>query len=225
MHEVELAEGAPVEIPVQLRRVRGDAQPIDLLEEGTVLIGQPMIRRLTAEGVSDAELAAFIRSEARTWDYYLMAMSCTFVSSDKQKVVEGRVRISFPPETQATSHSMDPLLLEEIRQLSHRITLTVPCVIVNPELTYQGDRNKKEAAVTAQGEGRSRFGWTFNALNGRPLHGVQRLRVVVRVPAGEVTAGQIDVAASMRHSKFSMNVFTYESSPKQTRDALGFRLQ
>jgi hypothetical protein len=213
MIELELPEGEPVPLPLNLRTVRGrPAPPAPYRLDNRIAVGRPHIRRLTpADAGSDAELARFIESEAAAWDYFLVALSCTFVSDDEQRLATAWLRLTLTTPGDGdgpVACSMDPLVLDEIRALPFTIKLTVPCVI-SSEVSIQGDRGKREIAVQALYEGTANPAWTFAETSTKRLHGVQRLRLVVRGPAAQPVNGDIDVGATVRYRRLGMDTLSY----------------
>jgi len=205
MIELELTEGPGVDIPLDLRTVRGrpapDA-PAQLL--GRVVVGAPRARLLTpADAGADPELHRFIEAEASTSSYYLVALSCTFVSDDEQRLADAWLRIDL---NGAIAQSMEPVSLEKITELSYHVKISIPCVI-NSEFTVSGKKNKRESAVQALYEGTSTPAWTFTETSSTALHGLQRLRMIVRAAAGQHVQGAITVGANVRHKR--LGVFPY----------------
>lgn len=205
MIEVELTEGPGVDVPLDLRTVRGRPVPdIPARLAGRVVVGSPRARLLTpADADTDQDLRRFIEAEARTSSYYLVALSCTFVSDDQQRLADAWLRIDLDG---AVAQSMEPVSLEEITELSYNIKIGVPCVI-NSELTVGGKKDKVESAVQALYEGTSTPAWTFTETSSRALHGLQRLRMIVRAAAGHYAQGTISVGANVRHKR--LGVFPY----------------
>jgi hypothetical protein len=119
---------------------------------------------------------------------------------------------------------MDPLVLDEIRALPYSIKLTVPCVI-NSEISLQGTRGKHETAVQALYEGTSKPAWTFAETSTKPLHGIQRLRLVVRAPAGTPVQGRIEVGATVRHHRLGTSTFSYTTPATDLPESFPFDLR
>lgn len=139
MIELELPEGSPVEVPLDLRTVRGRPVPnAPARLAGRVVVGRPRSRRLAADAGADQELQQFIESEASKWDYHLIALSCTFVSDDEQRLADAWLRVNLSNPDNASdspvAHSMEPVTLEEIRELSYSVKLSVPCIL-NSEIS------------------------------------------------------------------------------------------
>ena len=153
MIELDLTEGNPVEIPLDLRTVRGRPAPdAPARLVGRVVVGTPRARLLTAADAGvDKELQQFIDAEASTSSYYLVVLSCTFVSDDEQRLADAWLRLDLDG---AVAQSMEPVALEEITELSYNVKIGVPCVI-NSEFTLGGKKNKRETAVQALYEGTS----------------------------------------------------------------------
>lgn len=205
MIELELTEGPGVDVPLDLRTVRGrpapDA-PAQLI--GRVVVGSPRARLLTpADAGADQELHKFIEAEASTSSYYLVALSCTFVSDDEQRLADAWLRIDLDGDV---AQSMEPVSLEDITELSYNIKIGVPCVI-NSEFTLGGKKNQRESAVQALYEGTSTPAWTFTETSSTALHGMQRLRMIVRATPGQHVQGTISVGANVRHKR--LGVFPY----------------
>ncbi|WP_117208562.1 hypothetical protein [Allorhizocola rhizosphaerae] len=225
MASIELSDGAPIAVPLHLRTERGrPTPPAELRADGRILIGKPQIRHLTADSFpDDRELSGFIASEASRCDYYLLGLSCTLISDEQESLALAWLRVNListgTGDDEPVAHSLDPLLLDEIRTLSYSVKLTVPCVIT-PEFAIQGERRTHQAAVTALGEGQSSFAWEFREIPGRPPHGVQRLRAVIRMPSSGTAEARIDAGATIRHRRLNMNAFSYFAPPKQLPDAL-----
>lgn len=202
MIELDLVEGHPVEIPLDLRTVRGRPAPdAPARLVGRVVVGTPRARLLTAaDAGADQELQQFIKAEASTSSYYLVVLSCTFVSDDEQRLADAWLRLDFDG---AVAQSMEPVTLEEITELSYNVKIGVPCVI-NSEFTLGGKKNKRETAVQALYEGTSTPAWTFAETASRPLHGLQRLRMIVRAPAGQLVRGTISIGANVRAKRLGV---------------------
>lgn len=215
MIELELPEGSPVEVPLNLRTVRGRPVPnAPAWLTGRVVVGRPRSRRLTAaDAGGDQELQQFIESEAGKWDYHLIALSCTFISDDEQRLADAWLRVNLSNPDNASdspvAHSMEPVILEEIRELSYSVKLIVPCIFFSSEISLGNKKNKPEAAVQAFYEGTSTPAWTFAETSTRPLHGLQRLRMVVRASAGQPLLGTIDIGANVRHRRLRLDPFSY----------------
>ncbi|MFI9550686.1 hypothetical protein [Nonomuraea endophytica] len=209
MTEIELSEDADVPVALRLRTVRGRPAPAaPFLLEGQVAIGTPTTRRLTAADAGpDEELAGFIAAESARWDYYLTALSCTFVSQEEAELASGWLRITLSGE-ESTAHSMDPMLLEEFADLSYSIKLVVPLVIES-EFGVDGARKKRRTAVEGLYDGTRTPSWVFHGSARAPVHGVQRLRLVVRTPAGLPAEGTIQAGASVRHKRLGLDLFSY----------------
>lgn len=114
MIELELPEGSPVEVPLDLRTVRGRPVPnAPARLAGRVVVGRPRSRRLAADAGADQELQQFIESEASKWDYHLIALSCTFVSDDEQRLADAWLRVNLSNPDNASdspvAHSMEPV--------------------------------------------------------------------------------------------------------------------
>jgi hypothetical protein len=92
-----------------------------------------------------------------------VALSCTFVSDDQQRLADAWLRIDL---NGAVAHSMEPVSLEEITELSYNIKIGVPCII-NSEFTVGGKKDKVESAVQALYEGTSTPAWTFTETSSR----------------------------------------------------------
>lgn len=213
MIELDLPEGESVPLPLDLRTIRGRPAPAAPFRlDGRIAVGRPHIRRLTsADAGSDGELARFIESESTAWDHFLVALSCTFVSDDEQRLATAWLRLTLTTPGDGdgpVASSMDPLVLDEIRVLPFTIKLTVPCVI-SSEVSLQGERGKREIAVQALYEGTARPAWTFAETSTRRLHGVQRLRLVVRGPVAQPVKGDIDVGATVRHRRLGTDALSY----------------
>ena len=214
MADLELPEGQQIPLRLELRTIRGRPAPAaPFLLDGRIAVGEPQVRRLTpADAGPDAELAHFIESESATWDYYLVALSCTFVSDNGQpQLATAWLRLTLTGQGDAgdpIAYSMDPLVLDEIQPLPYTIKLTVRCVI-SSEFSLQGDRGKRRSAVQALYEGTSKPAWTFARTPAKPLHGVQRLRLVVRAPASQLARGSIDVGATIRRRGLGANAPSY----------------
>jgi hypothetical protein len=202
MIELDLVEGHPVEIPLDLRTVRGRPAPdAPARLVGRVVVGTPRARLLTAaDAGADQELQQFIKAEASTSSYYLVVLSCTFVSDDEQRLADAWLRLDLDG---AVAQSMEPVTLEEITELSYNVKIGVPCVI-NSEFTLGGKKNKRETAVQALYEGTSTPAWTFAETASRPLHGLQRLRMIVRAPAGQPVRGTISIGANVRAKRLGV---------------------
>jgi hypothetical protein len=210
---LDLPDGEEVLLPLELRTERGrPAPPAPFEIHGRIAVGCPQVRLLTpADAGPDDELASFIRSQRSTWDYFLTTLSCTFVSADDERLATAWLRLSLagPADSEdPIACSMDPLALEEIRALPIQIKLAVPCVI-STEVAVQADRTRREVAVQALYEGTAHPAWTFAETATRRLHGVQRLRLVVRVPAGQAATGTLDVGATVRHRRLGTDAFPY----------------
>jgi hypothetical protein len=228
MSELELLEGEAVPLALELRTVRGRPTPeVPFRLDERIAVGLPQIRRLSpADAGPDAELAHFIESESAKWDYFLAALSCTFISDSNQLLVSAWLRLSLTCPSGSGSEgpiacSMDPLVLDEIRALPYTIKLTVPCVI-SSEISLQGDRAKHETAVQALYEGTDKPAWTFAETSAKRLHGVQRLRLVVRAPAGRPVKGSIEVGATVRHRRLGSDVFSYTAPATGLPESLQF---
>ena len=228
MIELELREGEAVPIPLDLRTVRGRPAPeLPFRLEGRIAVGRPQVRRLTpADAGPDAELAHFIESESPNWDYFLTALSCTFISDGDQALVTAWLRLSLScpgnnSDDGPMACSMDPLVLEEIRAIPYSIKLTVPCVIAS-EISLQGDRGKHEIAVQALYEGTDKPAWTFAETSTKRLHGIQRLRLIVRSPAGRPVEGSIDIGATVRHRRLGIDAFSYTAPATGLPESLQF---
>ena len=216
MIDLEMPDGQPVPVPLQLRTVRGrpiPAAPFQL--DGRIAVGQPHVRQLTAaDAGADEELARFIDAEAARWDYFLTALSCTFVSDGNEQLTEAWLRITLTSSGDSNDapvgYSMDPLVLDEIRALPYTVKLVVPCVI-HSEISVQGERTKRDVAVRALYEGTSNPAWVFSETSTKPLYGVQRLRLVVRVPAAKPANGSVEVGAKVRHRRFGTEIFSYSA--------------
>lgn len=214
MIELELTEGPPVEVPLDLRTERGRPKPDAPMQLASrVVVGSPQFRRLiAADAGSDQDLQQFIESEAATWDYYLIALSCTFVSDDEQRLADAWLRINLSNPDNATdapiAHSMEPIALAEIRELSYSVKISVPLVI-SGEASLGGKKNKVETAVQALFEGTSTPAWTFSETSTRPLHGMQRLRMVVRSAAAQPILGTIEIGANVHHRRLGLNPLPY----------------
>src|SRR5262249_38689218 len=157
------------DLPLDLRTVRGRSAPdapAQLL--GRVVVGSPRARLLTpADAGADQELHRFIEAEASTSSYYLVALSCTFVSDDEQRLADAWLRIDLDG---AVAQSMEPVSLKEITELSYQVKISVPCVI-NSEFTVSGKKGKPKSAVQALYEGTPTPAWTFAETSSRALHG------------------------------------------------------
>ncbi|MFI1182463.1 hypothetical protein ACH4UT_23315 [Streptomyces sp. NPDC020799] len=212
MAEIDLGEGHEIPVALRLRTVRGRPAPAaPFLIEGHVAVGAPNIRHLTpADAGPDEELARFIATEAVRWDYYLVALSCTFVSREEASLASGWLRITLSGED-TTAHSMEPVLLEEITNLPYSINLVVPLVIKS-EFTINGAHARRHKAVESLYEGTRKPSWLFHGTDKRPVHGVQRLRLVVRTAAGRATEGVIEAGASVRQRRLGMDLFSYTTS-------------
>jgi len=228
MSELELREGENVPLSLDLRTVRGRPTPeVPFRLDGRIAVGRPQVRRLTsADAGQDVELAHFIKAESAKRNYFLTALSCTFISDDDQSLATAWLRLSLscPGDNHdggPIACSMDPLVLDEIRVLPYSIKLTVPCVI-NSEISLQGSRGMRESAVQALYEGTDKPAWTFAETSTKRLHGVQRLRLVVRAPAGHTVKGSIDVGATVRHRRFGTNVFSYTAPATGLPESLQF---
>jgi hypothetical protein len=118
MIELELTEGPGVDVPLDLRTVRGRSAPdVPAQLVGRVVVGSPRARLLTpADADTDQDLRRFIEAEASTSSYDLVALSCTFVSDDQQRLADAWLRIDL---NGAVAHSMEPVSLEEITELSY----------------------------------------------------------------------------------------------------------
>jgi hypothetical protein len=127
-------------------------------------------------------------------------LSCTFVSDDEQRLADAWLRLDLDG---AVAQSMEPVTLEEITELSYNVKISVPCVI-NSEVTLGGKKNKRETAVQALYEGTSTPAWTFTETSSRPLHGLQRLRLIMRAPAGQPVRGTISIEANVRAKRLGV---------------------
>lgn len=201
MIELELTEGPSVGVPLDLRTVRGRPAPdVPAQLVGRVVVGSPRARLLTpADADSDQDLRRFIEAEASTSSYYLVALSCTFVSDDQQRLADAWLRIDLDG---AVAHSMEPVSLEEITELSYSIKIGVPCIF--SEFTVGGKLDKVESAVQALYEGTSTPAWTFSETSSRALHGMQRLRMIVRAAVGQDVQGTLSVGANVRHRRLGV---------------------
>lgn len=213
MIELDLAEGEPVSVQLDLRVIRGRPAPSAPFRlDGRIAVGRPHIRRLTPSNAgSDTELARFIESESSAWDYFLTALSCTFISDDDQRLATAWLRLTLTSSDdghEPIAYSMDPLVLEEIRALPFTIKLTVPCVI-SSEVALQGERDRREIAVQALYEGTSKPTWTFAETSAKRLNGVQRLRLVIRRPAGQQAKGRIELGATIRQRRLGTDALSY----------------
>jgi hypothetical protein len=231
MTELELHEGEKIPFPLDLRTVRGRPAPeIPFRLEGRIAIGRPQTRQLTSidPGI-DTELAHFIESQAARWDYFLVALSCTFISDSDQALATAWLRVNLTCQDSEQDDgpiacSMDPIVLDEIRALPYSIKLTVPCVI-SSEISLQGARGKHETAVQALYEGTCKPVWTFAETSTKHLHGIQRLRLVVRAPAGQPVEGRIEVGATVRHYRLGASVFSYTTPTTDLPDSFQFDLR
>lgn len=231
MTMLEVPEGEAIPLLLDLRTVRGRPAPaVPFRLEGRIAIGQPQVRRLTAAAAgSDADLAHFIQAESINWDYFLAALSCTFVSDNDHQLVTAWLRLTLTcpggsGDNDPIACSMDPLALDEIRVLPYSVKLTVPCVI-SSEISIQGDRSKRETAVQALYEGTNKPAWTFAETSTKPLHGVQRLRLVIRAPAGHLVKGHIEVGATARYRRLGINAFSYTMPETDIPEFLKFTIQ
>lgn len=98
---------------------------------------------------------------------------------------------------------MEPVALEEIKELSYSVKIGVPMVL-NSELSLGGKKNKRETAVQALYEGTSTPAWTFTETPSRPLHGLQRLRMIVRAPSGQPVHGNISIGANVHARRLGL---------------------
>lgn len=215
MIELDLAEGPGHAVPLQLRTVRGNAYVPASLDD-LIVVGEPLSRPLTKETTKDDnELSGFIEAEAGSWRYHLVTFSCTFAPSDDLHIASAWLQIGLANAREAdAAHpiatSMEPVKLDEIRPISATAKIKIPCVFV-PEISLTGSTEIRDTLLEARYEGTSKPAWHFNETRKSRLSGIQRLRLIVRVPVHVDVTGILSVGATVRYKRFGVRAFSYRS--------------
>jgi hypothetical protein len=215
MIELDLAEGSGYAVPLHLRTVRGSADVPASLDD-LIVVGEPLSRSLTKEATKDDnELSGFIDAESGRWRYHLVAFSCTFASSDDLHIASAWLQIALANDrgadaAQPIATSMEPLKLDEIRPVSATAKIAIPCVFV-PEISLTGSTEIRDILLEARYEGTSTPAWHFKETRKSRLSGIQRLRLIVRVPVDVDVTGTLSVGATVRYKRFGVRAFSYRS--------------
>lgn len=165
MFEIELPEGPSYEVPLVSRTTRGvHAAPARI--ESAIVLGVPQCLALTPERVADdQELRHFIEAVADKWAYYLVVFSCTFAPAEDQELATAWIRINLANEPDSSVlepivTSMEPTILDQIRDLSYSAKISVPCVL-EARWPCQGSRQHARSSFRLSTKGRQHQLGTF----------------------------------------------------------------
>ncbi|WP_322751726.1 MULTISPECIES: hypothetical protein [unclassified Frankia] len=228
MIEMSLADGPGRAVPLQLRSVRGGGGPPPLIDS-LVVVGRPQTVRLTADRTTDdPELTRFIGADASRWHYHLVGLSCTFTPTDDQQLATAWIQVELanvaaPNAEPPVATSLEPLRLERIQPISVTAKIAVPCVFVS-ELGITRGGESRQVMVEARYEGTSRPAWHLTEASAWPISGIQRLRLIARVPANTDAVGRVSIGASIRYRRFGSRAFSYRSRTEGTADGPTFQL-
>jgi hypothetical protein len=228
MAEIELREGSAVAVPLVARETKapglpGPPPPAD----GRVVIGRPNCLRLTPERAGDdSELRAFIEAHLSDTAYYLVTFTCTFVPEDGAPLASAWVRCGLARENGAApvATSMEPVVLDELRQISISAKVVVPCVL-SPEIGISGQIERRDIFLEARYEGTSAPAWTFSETRKTEIRGLARLRLIASVEVGASARGELSVGASIRHERLGLRALSYEMPADRLPDPLRFELR
>jgi hypothetical protein len=194
------------EVLLEPRRSKG----VGLAPASRLTVGGPFATPLDADTADpdDHELRAFIASEASTYAYWLVLLSCTFRGDDGEPFSRASVNLTLlrkdgKEDSVPVAWSMRPASLLQLRPIPWTIRLGMSLKILNVETEWHpGDRT--QAAVLALGELEPSPGWEFTKTPASPLLGTQRLATVVRAPRGVETVGELSVDALITRRRFGL---------------------
>jgi hypothetical protein len=197
----------PVSLELRSSRTAADA-PARL--DDRIVLGAPAVRLLLPDTViGDDELRAFLTAEAAQNDYWLMQFTCTFEHDEQLPLTTAWLQLTLQSSgARPVANAMEPAKLSTNRAVNWSARLRVPCVFA--ELEADGKHVSEEIFCEASREGTPRPSWKFFATSSETIRGLQRLRMVVRGPAGCGLAASAQVGATVYHRRFGRRPLAYE---------------
>ena len=216
MIEIDLPESSGQQpLALELRTVKGE--PADAPERLTdrVVLGEPAIRRLTADTVAaDDELRGFLTAEAASACYWLLQFTCTFDHDDELPFAKTWLQLALASNGDAAvAYSMEPLMLTGNRAVTWSAKLTIPCVFAQLEAGLGGQVTTEEVSCEARYEGTAKPTWWYYRTSSTPVRGPKRMRLVARTPAGGGLAATVRVGATAEHVRFGRKPLSYDMPP------------
>jgi len=184
-----------------------EAEPEDLPElTGRVIFGGPLTTTITEQYLAgDPELASFLAGEAGQASYHLIHAALTLRTGTDDPPFESaqvQVRLTTADGSAAPiAWSIRPLRLADPAEVTNgwRLGPKLELADVGVEvgdISHSRTQTIEEVYVEGDGELSSQPGWLLHRTPRRPLHGSQRLVMVVRMLPK--TAGKVSVTVRAR---------------------------
>jgi hypothetical protein len=183
-------------------------------------VGEPVAIGLSPEwAASDADLAGFIRAEARTHRYWLVHLACTLTPAPGSRIESANLTTYLGREDGATgtlpiAMSMSPERVRDIQPLktARSLKLSTDLKIVEPAVEYGWASERDEAAdvIVAYNLQKPQPFWALKGNSHLPLEGSFRFAMVVR--AGRGTAANLKVALDGRARERRFGMFRFRVS-------------
>jgi hypothetical protein len=214
--EIDLPEpGGQRPLPLELRTVRGERADAPNRLTDRVVLGEPAVRRLTADTVTgDDELRGFLTAKAASACYWFVQFTCTFDHDDELPFVKTWLQLALASNGDAAvAHSMEPLVLTGNRVVTWGAKLTFPCVFTQLEVDIGGQVTTEEVSCEGRYEGTAKPTWWYYKTSAAPVRGPKRMRLVARTPAGGGLSATVRVGATAEHERFGRKPLSYDMPP------------
>jgi hypothetical protein len=214
--EIDLPEPSGQQpLALELRTVKGKGSDAPERLTNRVVLGEPAIRRLTADTVAgDEELRGFLAAEAASARYWLLQFTCTFDHDDELPFAKTWLQLALTSSGDgAVAYSMEPLMITGNRAVTWGAKLTIPCVFAQLEADLGGQVTTEEVSCEARNEGTAKPTWWYYKTSSAPVRGPKRMRLVARTPANGGLAATVRVGATAEHVRFGRRPLSYDMPP------------
>ena len=173
-----------------------------------VVLGEPSAVTIDDATLGDdLELKRFFAGQKDQWSFHAVQLSCSFEAGDGETFERALFTVQLSAQGAAAGQepiawSMTPFKLVQKVEIKDTASIGADLKLVKSELGSDVTYPDNELYLVAYNERCSNPYWRLKAVRGITIEGVQRLRMIVRVPRDVPSLGRLDVGADIRARRF-----------------------